>query len=112
MTEDQQKARKAPISQVEVDEERSRITLPKKIDIQFMENADGLRAQSMQGFNPRYKDFVDYIIGITHEIHEEKAIGMLYDYYANTIQVHFTSGYRLRQGSGIRQDYPIAGRLS
>ncbi len=73
-------------------DEKSRITLPKKLDIQFMEDADGARAQSMAGFNPRYKDFVDWIIGITHEIWEEKGIGKLYDYYANTIVIHTSSG--------------------
>ena len=74
------------------DAEKSRITLPNKLDIQFMENAKGKRDHSMNGFNPRYKDFVDYIIGITHEIWEEKGIGKLYDYYANTIHLHTSSG--------------------
>lgn len=66
------------------------ITLQEKVDIQFMENANGKRAQSMDGFDPKFKDFVDYIIGITHEIWEEKAIGKLYDYYANNMQIHTT----------------------
>ncbi len=74
------------------DEEKARITLPNKLDIQFMEDARGNQAQSMRGFNPRYKDFVDYIIGITHEIWEEKGIGKLYDYYANTIHLHTSYG--------------------
>ena len=73
-------------------DEKSQITLPKKLDIQFMEDANGSHAQLMRGFNPRYKDFVDYIIGITHEIWEEKGIGKLYDYYANTIHLHTSSG--------------------
>ena len=67
------------------------ITLAEKIDIQFMPES-GERAMSMEGFNPRYRDFVDYIIGITHEIWEEKGIGKLYDYYANTIHFHTASG--------------------
>ena len=57
-----------------------------------MEEAGAVRAQSMDGFNPRYKDFVDYIIGITHEIWEEKGIGKLYDYYVNTINIHTSNG--------------------
>ena len=57
-----------------------------------MEDADGKHAHSMRGFTPRYKDFIDYIIGITHEIWEEKGIGKLYDYYANTIHFHTSSG--------------------
>ena len=55
------------------------ITLADKIDIQRMTDAAGQRTMSMDGFNPRYRDFVDYIIGITHEIWEEKGIGKLYD---------------------------------
>ena len=72
--------------------EKSRITWPRKQDIQFMADAGGERNQSMRGFNPRYADFVDYIIGVTHEIWEEKGIGKLYDYYANTIHLHTSSG--------------------
>ena len=82
--------------QLEIDKacaaEKSQITLPKKLDIQFLEDAAGEQVQSMRGFNPRYKDFVDYIIGITHEIWEERGIGKLYDYYANTIHLHTSYG--------------------
>ena len=88
MTEDKQLARKAQT----LEEEKSSITLPNKVDIQFIENANGKHDHSMTGFNPRYKDFVDYIIGITHEIWEEKAIGKLYDYYAGTVKMHTSSG--------------------
>ena len=73
-------------------DESARITLPNKLDIQYMQEANGRRAQSMRGFNPRYKDFVDFIIGVTHEIWEEKGIGKLYDYYANTVHLHTSSG--------------------
>lgn len=68
------------------------ITLQDKVDIQFMRDANGQRQQSMEGFDPKFSDFVDYIIRITHEIWEEKAIGKLYDYYANTIQIHTSDG--------------------
>ncbi len=73
-------------------DEQSRITLPKKIDIQFIEEAKSPRQPAMEGFNPRYKDFVEYIIGITHEIWEEKGIGKLYDYYANAMVIHTSDG--------------------
>ncbi|MCY4071134.1 MAG: hypothetical protein OXG60_07535, partial [Chloroflexi bacterium] len=53
------------------DEEKARITLPKLVDIQLMDNPDGKPAQPMEGYNPRYKNIVDYIIGVTHEIWEE-----------------------------------------
>jgi predicted ester cyclase len=70
----------------------SHITLQDKIDIQRMQDAKGQHQHRMTGFTPRYADIVDYIIGITHEIWEEKAVGKLYDYYANTIQIHTSSG--------------------
>ena len=57
-----------------------------------MTDAAGQRTMPMDGFSPRYRDFVDYIIGITHEIWEEKGIGKLYDYYANAIHFHTASG--------------------
>ena len=66
--------------------ENSQITLQDKIDIQRMQDANGQHQHRMTGFTPRYADIVDYIIGITHEIWEEKAVGKLYDYYANTIE--------------------------
>lgn len=74
-----------------LEEQKSNITLQSKVDIQHMENANGQPQHSMAGFDPKFADFVDYIIGVTHEIWEEKAIGKLYDYYANTIKIH-TSG--------------------
>ncbi len=73
-------------------DDSAKITLQNMLDIQFLEAANGRRTQSMRGFNPRYKDIVDYIIGVTHEIWEEKGIGKLYDYYANAIHLHTSSG--------------------
>lgn len=70
--------------------ENKQITLQDKIDIQFM--IDGKRQQSMEGFDSKFTDFVDYIIRITHEIWEEKAIGKIYDYYANTVKIHTSNG--------------------
>ncbi len=92
MAENQNQGKDIQLAKSKAAAEKSRITLPNKIDIQFMEDAQGARDQSLEGFNPRYKDFVDYIIGITHEIWEEKGIGKLYDYYASTIQLHTSSG--------------------
>ena len=73
---------------------QSRITLPKLVDIQFMDEADSELTQPMEGYNPRYKNIVDYIIGVTHEIWEEHGIGKLYDYYANTVLMHTASGLK------------------
>ena len=72
-------------------DEQPVISLQNKIDIQNMNNPNGKPAHSLQGFDPKFNDIVDYIIRITHEIWEEKAIGKLYNYYANTVQIH-TSG--------------------
>lgn len=91
MAENKAPAKKEP-TKAATAKEKSQITMPKKMDIQFMEDADGKHAHSMRGFTPRYKDFIDYILGITHEIWEEKAIGKLYEYYANTIHFHTSSG--------------------
>jgi hypothetical protein len=41
----------------------------------------------MKGFNPRWKDFPDYIIGITKEIWEDRGIAALDHYYAEDIVV-------------------------
>ena len=41
----------------------------------------------MQGFDSKFKDFPDYIIGITKEIWEGRGIASLHDYYAKDIVV-------------------------
>ena len=41
----------------------------------------------MKGFDPRFKDFPDYILGITHEIWEERGVDTLNHYYAPDIVV-------------------------
>lgn len=41
----------------------------------------------MQGFDPRFKDFPDYIIGITREIWEDRGIATLHQYYSPDIIV-------------------------
>ncbi|MFK7902382.1 MAG: nuclear transport factor 2 family protein [Nitratireductor sp.] len=46
----------------------------------------------MQGFNNRWNDFPDYIIGITKEIWEERGIGTLNHYYSEDIPVRSPMG--------------------
>ena len=46
----------------------------------------------MQGFNNRWKDFPDYIIGITKEIWEDRGIGTLNHYYSEDIPVRSPIG--------------------
>lgn len=41
----------------------------------------------MKGFSNRFKDFPDYIIGITKEIWEDRGIATLHEYYAPDIPV-------------------------
>ncbi|GAA6207863.1 hypothetical protein NBRC116601_11560 [Cognatishimia sp. WU-CL00825] len=41
----------------------------------------------MKGFNPKFKDFPDYIIGITKEIWEDRGLATLHEYYAKDIVV-------------------------
>lgn len=41
----------------------------------------------MQGFDPKFRDFPDYIIGITKEIWEDRGIATLNRYYADDIVV-------------------------
>ena len=47
---------------------------------------------SLKGFDPKWKDFPDYILGITHEIWEERGIASLKHYYAKDIPMRFPSG--------------------
>jgi len=41
----------------------------------------------MKGFDPKFTDFPDYIIGITKEIWEDRGIATLHDYYSTDIVV-------------------------
>ena len=41
----------------------------------------------MQGFNPKFTDFPDYILGITKEIWEERGLATLHHYYSDDIIV-------------------------
>ncbi|MEM9578002.1 MAG: ester cyclase [Pseudomonadota bacterium] len=41
----------------------------------------------MKGFDAKFKDFPDYIIGITREIWEDRGIATLHDYYSEDIVV-------------------------
>jgi len=41
----------------------------------------------MKGFDPKFKDFPDYIIGITREIWEDRGLATLHKYYAPDIPV-------------------------
>ncbi|GLI57195.1 polyketide cyclase [Propionigenium maris DSM 9537] len=44
--------------------------------------------QKMEGFDKQYCDFVDYIMRITHNIWEERGIGVIYDTYHDDVTMH------------------------
>jgi hypothetical protein len=46
---------------------------------------------TLKGFDPKWKDFPDYIIGVTREIWEERGIAKLNEYYAKDIIVRSPS---------------------
>ena len=54
----------------------------------------------MKGFDPKFRDFPDYILGITQEIWEGRAIATLHDYYAADIIVR-SPGSVVRGNGGV-----------
>ncbi|KIT17539.1 ester cyclase [Jannaschia aquimarina] len=46
----------------------------------------------MKGFSQRWKDFPDYILGITKEIWEERGLHTLHETYAEDLPMRFPSG--------------------
>lgn len=60
------------------------------------ESENAARQAPMKGFDPAYKDIVDYIVGITHRIWEEGDMGYIYETYATNCTVH--TGYGLAYG--------------
>lgn len=47
----------------------------------------------MKGFSNRFKDFPDYIIGITKEIWEDRGLATLHEYYSKDIYVRSPSSF-------------------
>lgn len=54
--------------------------------------ATGPRRQDLPGFEPIYRDFVDYIMRCTHRIWEEKNIGLCRTHYAADVVMHTLNG--------------------
>ncbi|MFN8484312.1 MAG: ester cyclase [Anaerolineae bacterium] len=50
------------------------------------------RGQSFNGVEGKYADVVDFIIRVTHEIWEEKGVGIIYDAYQHNTLVHASGG--------------------
>lgn len=54
--------------------------------------AHGERRQDLRGYEPVYRDFVDYIMRCTHRIWEEKNIGLCRTHYADDVVMHTLAG--------------------
>jgi len=55
----------------------------------------------MKGFDPKFRDFPDYIIGITKEIWEDRNIATLHHYYSDDIVVRSPGSVVIGNGSVI-----------
>jgi hypothetical protein len=54
--------------------------------------AEGPRRQALPGFEPVYRDIVDYIVRCTHRIWEQKDIGLCRTHYAESCVMHTLNG--------------------
>lgn len=54
--------------------------------------AEGPRRQDLPGYEPVYRDIVDYIIRCTHRIWEEKDIGLCRTHYSDDCVMHTLGG--------------------
>jgi hypothetical protein len=54
--------------------------------------AEGPPRQRLDGFEPVYRDFVDYIIRCTHRIWEEKNVGLCRTHYSEDCVMHTLAG--------------------
>ncbi len=53
---------------------------------------EGPRRQAMDGFDPVYRDIVDYIVRCTHRIWEEKNVGLCRTHYSDDCELHMLAG--------------------
>src|SRR5687768_13020441 len=53
---------------------------------------EGSRRQNLEGFDPVYRDFVDYIVRCTHRIWEEKNVGLCRTHYSDDCELHMMAG--------------------
>ncbi|HVF93963.1 MAG TPA: hypothetical protein VM900_06585 [Sphingomonas sp.] len=54
--------------------------------------AEGPRRQPLTGFEPVYRDIVDYIVRCTHRIWEEKDVGLCRTHYGADCELHTLAG--------------------
>jgi predicted ester cyclase len=65
----------------------------------------------MKGFNQRWKDFPDYILGITKEIWEDRGIATLEHYYADDVIVRMPSGISVGNRGSINSTMAVLAEL-
>lgn len=53
---------------------------------------EGPRRQALEGFEPVYRDIVDYIVRCTHRIWEEKNVGLCRTHYSEDCVLHTLAG--------------------
>jgi hypothetical protein len=53
---------------------------------------EGRPRQTLDGFEPVYRDFVDYIVRCTHRIWEEKNVGLCRTHYSDDCELHMLAG--------------------
>jgi SnoaL-like polyketide cyclase len=53
---------------------------------------EGPRRQDLPGYEPVYRDFVDYIIRCTHRIWEQKNVGLCRSHYSADCAIHTLAG--------------------
>ncbi|CEL96645.1 unnamed protein product [Vitrella brassicaformis CCMP3155] len=61
-------------------------------DIDAVIHQTGKQRHSMEGFDDKYVDIVNYILNITHEIWERKDLSLIYDTYSDSCDVYSLSG--------------------
>ena len=59
----------------------------------------------MQGFDPKFNTFPDYILGITHEIWEQRGVDSLNHYYADDIIVRSPASVVIGNQAVIKATY-------
>ncbi|WP_158174443.1 nuclear transport factor 2 family protein [Grimontia hollisae] len=65
----------------------------------------------MKGFDPKFTDFPDYILGITREIWEGRNLASLHDYYAENIVVRTPAGVSVGNRDVIAQTAAVLNEL-
>ncbi|MEO0383923.1 MAG: nuclear transport factor 2 family protein [Pseudomonadota bacterium] len=65
----------------------------------------------MKGFSQRWKDFPDYILGITKEIWEDRGIARLEHYYADDVIVRMPSGISVGNRGSINSTMAVLSEL-